>query len=488
MSKINISVIGAGTMGQGIVQLALQAGHAVALIDQSQTQLDNAKANLEKLFNRFAEKGKITREQSQTWIAQLTLSTDSKAAIGARLVVEAIVERVDIKKSLFLALEDVVADDAILASNTSSLSVTEIASALRLPQRFIGLHFFNPAGIMPLVEVVKAVQSDDAVLSQAQDLMTAWGKTPVRCKDTPGFIVNRVARPYYIESFRLLEENAIDKENLDACLRSGMNFRMGPCELSDFIGHDVNYAVSQSLWQALGYPPHLKPSFVQGDLVAAGYLGRKKRRGFYPYDSGELARDTSKDNANPSVKTVAFSEDNVNHVSLMTGKELSDYENYVGTLDNGVAVFTTDGFRALDWERNLGVPIALIDIVDSVTPTVRAIAYSPDAKKIMGNATPELNGLTERWAVMADRPGLVNLRVISLIINEGATAVLHGISDEAGVDAALKGGVNYPKGAFEFLDSIGLDNVSGVLDALGEFYGNTHYMASPYLKDKLEAV
>lgn len=486
--SINISVIGAGTMGQGIAQLALQAGHTVVLIDQSQTQLDNAKANLEKLFNRFTEKGKITSAQAQTWLSHLTLSTDNGAASDAGLVIEAIVERMDIKQSLFSALEDVVADDTILASNTSSLSVTEIASAMRLPQRFIGLHFFNPPGIMPLVEVVQAVQSDDAVLSQAQDLMTAWGKVPVRCKDTPSFIVNRVARPYYIESFRLLEENAIDKESLDACLRSGMNFRMGPCELTDFIGHDVNYAVSQSLWQALGYPPHLKPSFVQGQLVAAGYLGRKSGQGFYTYDSGDSASDTRKDNANPSVKAVAFSEDKADTVDLMTGEELADYENYVGTLDNGVVVFTTDGFRAIDWEEELDVPIALIDIADNKTPAVRAITYSPDAKEIMGDAVPELNDLTARWAVMADRPGLVNLRVISLIINEGATAVLHGITDEAGVDAALKGGVNYPKGAFEFLDSIGLDDVFGVLNTLGEFYGNTHYMISPYLKDKSEVL
>ncbi|PID58744.1 MAG: 3-hydroxyacyl-CoA dehydrogenase [Gammaproteobacteria bacterium] len=468
-----IAVIGAGTMGQGIAQLALQAGHAVTLIDQSQEQLDNAKASLEKLFNRFAEKGKITAEQAQTWLDQLGLSTDNQSASDAGLVIEAIVERLDVKQAVFSALEDIVSDDTILASNTSSLSVTAIASALRLPSRFIGLHFFNPPGIMPLVEVVKAVQSDDAILDQAQALMSAWGKTPVRCKDTPSFIVNRVARPYYIESFRLLEEGAIGKEDLDACLRSGMNFRMGPCELTDFIGHDVNYAVSQSLWQALGYPPHLKPSFLQGELVAANYLGRKKGRGFYQYEDGKrLAEDGQTHN-----QFVAFAE--------ADNPDFADDESYVGTLENGVVVLVTEGFRAADTEDEMDAPIALIDISAAETPACRAITYSPAARELMGDAVPDPAGLTERWVVMPDRPGLVNLRVISLIVNEGATAVLHGIADEAGVDAALKGGVNYPQGAFEWLDDIGIDGICDTLEGLGYYYGS-HYMPSPYLKDKLE--
>lgn len=481
MNDIKIGVIGAGTMGQGIAQLALQAGHIVVLVDQSAEQLDKAKAGLGKLFTRFADKGKITNEQADSWLAALQLSTEMADLSETGLVIEAIVERLDVKQSVFSELERIVNAEAVLASNTSSLSVTAIASALQRPERFLGLHFFNPPGIMPLVEVVKAVQSDESVVTQAVDLMTRWGKTPVRCKDTPSFIVNRVARPYYVESFRLLEEQAIDKADLDASLRSGMQFRMGPCELTDFIGHDVNFAVSQSLWQALGYPPHLQPSYTQGDLVAANYLGRKSGRGFYRYDE---AAEVQTDNSEP--QTVAFSE-----VSKSGYNETTDREGYVGLLANGIAVYRTDGYRAFDWELELNQPVALIDVVDateSATPEVLAISYSPSAKRLMGECVPELQGLTARWVVMPDRPGLVNLRVISLIINEAATAALQGIADESGIDAALKGGVNYPKGAFEFLDDIGLGVVCDCLQALGEYYGSGRYVISPYLLDQLDSL
>ncbi len=469
MSKIAVAVIGAGTMGQGIAQLALQAGHHVYLIDQSKEQLKKAKASLNKLFTRFVEKGKISEKQAKAWIDRLTLSEKADIAADAGLVIEAIVERMDIKQSVFSDLEKIVSTKAILASNTSSLSITEIASALSLPKRFMGLHFFNPPGIMPLVEVVKAVQSEESYVAQAVELMQQWGKTPVRCKDTPSFIVNRVARPYYVESFRLLEENALCKRNLDAALRTGMNFKMGPCELTDFIGQDVNYAVSESLWSALGYPPHLQPSFVQGDLVAAKYLGRKTKRGFYHYDTDEKA-PLPENNA----PVVAFAD------------TVDSSNKHIGDLINGVAVYRTDGRRAADWEKALDKPVALIDIADNAKPNALAIAYSPKAKKLMNGRLPETQRLAKRWIMMPDRPGLVNLRVISMIINEAATVALLDIADEDGIDAALQGGVNYPKGAFVWLHEIGINTVCNTLDALENYYGSARYKASPYLKDKFE--
>lgn len=479
MSKIDVAVIGAGTMGQGIVQLALQAGHQVVLVDQSSEALDKAKANLAKLFQRFSEKEKITSEQASAWLAALTLSTDNQSVANVGLVIEAIVERLDVKQNVFSALENIVATDTILASNTSSLSVTAIASALQRPEQFVGLHFFNPAGIMPLVEVVKAVQTDETILQQATKLMASWGKTPVRCKDTPSFIVNRVARPYYVESFRLLEENALSPRDLDALLRGGMNFRMGPCELTDFIGHDVNYAVSQSLWSELGYPAHLQPSFVQGDLVAANYLGRKNGRGFYRYDE-----DATPNTEQQQVQSVAFSE--VSNANNNT--DIDKETGYIGMLENGVAVFRTDGLRAIDWEMELDQAVALVDIADNSQPDALAISYSPAAKALMGNKVPETANLTQRWVLMPDRPGLVNLRVISLIINEAATAALQGVADEAGIDSALKGGVNYPKGAFQWLDSIGIHAVGLCIEELAAHYGSARYHLSPYLQDEWDTV
>lgn len=474
-----IGVIGAGTMGKGIAQLALQAGHEVVLVDQAQAQLDTAQANLTKLFGRFVEKGKITAEQQQAWLDKLNLATEISELREAGLVIEAIVERMDVKQEVFATLEKVVSAETILATNTSSLSVTEIASSMQQPQRFLGLHFFNPPGVMPLVEVVNAIQTSEATLATAEALMTAWGKTPVRCKDTPSFIVNRVARPFYVESFRLLEENAVEQADLDASLREGMNFRMGPCELTDFIGQDVNYAVSESLWEALRYPKHLQPSFVQGELVAAKFLGRKTDRGFYRYDD-----DTDEQAVNASAEEVAFAE-------IHDDNE----DGIIGRLENGVIVVLTNGIRAIErrWDfdsnENADNPtaVAVIDIVDSDNPAVRAIAYCPRAKALMDGRVPELAGLTQRWVVMPDRPGLINLRVLSLIINEAATAAMQGIADEAGIDNALKGGVNYPKGAFAWLQEIGLDCVYDCLNALNYMYPNGGYAPSPYLVDAIEA-
>lgn len=233
--KITVAVIGAGTMGEGIAQLALQAGHPVILIDASPAQLERARSSLDKRFASFVAKGKWQADAHAQCMAALTLANDTRAAAPAMLVIEAIVENLDVKKALFAELETVISPQALLASNTSSLSITAMAAGLQHAGRFLGLHFFNPPGLMPLVEVIHALQSREDVVAHAMQLMHEWGKQPVMCKDTPGFIVNRVARPFYVESFRLLEEQALSPQALDAALR-GAGFKMGPCELTDLIG------------------------------------------------------------------------------------------------------------------------------------------------------------------------------------------------------------------------------------------------------------
>lgn len=476
--KINIAVIGAGTMGQGIAQLALQAGHKVWLIDQAQEQLTKAKAGLDKLFSRFVEKNKIDSQTQKQWLENLQLHNSMKEIAQTQLVIEAIVERLDVKQHVFVEIENLVSEQTILASNTSSLSITAIASALQNPQRFLGLHFFNPPGIMPLVEVVKAVQTEDAIVDQAMQLMTTWGKTAVLCKDTPGFIVNRVARPFYIESFRLLEEQAVSQMDLDASLREGMGFRMGPCELTDFIGQDVNYAVSSSLWTSLGYPLHLQPSYVQENLVLAKYLGKKSQRGFYRYDQ-KNEENKNEENQKPNKETVAWidnkEENNQKHTT---------YGKFLGTLENGVLLYQSNGTRAIDIETQLQRPVAVVDIHTPPSPSSLAIAYGVKAAKLMHNKVPAGNQITQKWIVMPDRPALINLRVISMIINEAATVVLQGIADEQGVDNALKGGVNYPQGAFEWLDYWGIETIYNALVSLAHYYGG--YRISPYIKDQYE--
>ncbi|MDO4775940.1 MAG: 3-hydroxyacyl-CoA dehydrogenase NAD-binding domain-containing protein [Cardiobacteriaceae bacterium] len=455
--KATIAVIGAGTMGEGIAQLALQADHPVILVDPSQAQRERAKASLDKRFAGFVAKGKWQADEHEKRLAALTLADSARAAAPAQVVIEAIIENIDIKKALFAELEAVVADDAILASNTSSLSITAMAAELRHPERFLGLHFFNPPGLMPLVEVIRALQSADSVVSKAIALMRDWGKQPVMCKDTPGFIVNRVARPFYVESFRLLEEQALAPAALDAALRSA-GFRMGPCELTDLIGQDVNFAVSTSLWTALGYPPHLQPSWVQGDLVAARYLGRKSGRGFYPGGEGQLP-------AQNRAATIPYQH----------------RDGLCGVLENGVTVKYGDGRRAIEHEHESGTPTILIDYHAPDAKHV-ALAMGAKARALMGEALPEAD---VQWLVMPDRPGLVALRVIAQIIHEAATCALAGIASPEDIDIALKGGVNYPHGAFAFLERMGLDVVLQTIRSLNAYYG-ARYAPSPWLLDKEE--
>ena len=281
-TSMNVAVIGAGTMGSGIAQVAAQAGHNVLLYDTRREAVDKALAGLRKTMDKLVEKGKFTAEQADGIHGRITPASDLKDLAGSGLVIEAIIEDLGIKQKLFAELEDIVASDAILATNTSSLSVTAIAGGLKHPERMVGLHFFNPAPLLPLVEVVPGLASDDALASRCATLMTAWGKVPVLCKDTPGFIVNRVARPFYGEAIRIYEEGIADMPTIDAAMKS-VGFKMGPFELMDLIGNDINFTVTKTVWEAFFYDPRYKPSFTQQRQVESGRLGRKSGRGYYRY-------------------------------------------------------------------------------------------------------------------------------------------------------------------------------------------------------------
>ena len=282
---MKIAVIGAGTMGSGIAQVAAQAGHNVVLYDTRREAVDKALAGLRKTLDKLVEKGKLTAEQADGIHGRITPASDLKDLAGSGLVIEAIIEDLGIKKKLFGELEGIVPEDAVLATNTSSLSVTAIAGGLRHPERMVGLHFFNPAPLLPLVEVVPGLATAPDLGSRMVTLMTAWGKVPVLCKDTPGFIVNRVARPFYGESIRIYEEGIADMPTIDAAMKS-VGFRMGPFELMDLIGNDINFTVTKTVWEAFFYDPRYKPSFTQQRQVESGRLGRKTGQGYYSYAEG----------------------------------------------------------------------------------------------------------------------------------------------------------------------------------------------------------
>ena len=281
---MKVGVIGAGTMGSGIAQVAAQAGHTCFLYDSRRDAVDGAIDGLKAMIPKLVEKGKFTAEEGAGILDRVKPAHDLKDLLGCGLVIEAIIEDLAVKKKLFKELERSLSAEAILATNTSSLSVTAIAAACAKPERVIGLHFFNPAPLLPLVEVVPGLATSAENRERSAALMTAWGKTPVVCQDTPGFIVNRVARPFYGESIRIHEEGIADMPTIDHAMKSIGGFKMGPFELMDLIGNDINFTVTKTVWESFFYDPRYKPSFTQQRLVEAGWLGRKTRRGYYRYD------------------------------------------------------------------------------------------------------------------------------------------------------------------------------------------------------------
>lgn len=292
---IKAGIIGAGAMGRGIAQVAATAGHEVFLYDNNPEALKRSRQKLEKILNRLVEKGKLPAEEARRIMGRLHFAETLSIFKDADIIIEAIVEDLAIKKTVFEHLADIVSDDCIIATNTSSLSIAAIAGVCHLPERTIGIHFFNPAPLMRLVEIIPAVQTAPKTVERARSLIDSWGKTTVLARDTPGFIVNRIARPFYGEALRILEEGIADVPTIDWAMTELGGFRMGPFTLMDYIGNDVNYKVSETVFQAFYYDPRYRPSFTQKRLAEAGFLGRKSGRGFYDYREGAVQPEPTKD-------------------------------------------------------------------------------------------------------------------------------------------------------------------------------------------------
>jgi 3-hydroxybutyryl-CoA dehydrogenase len=496
-----IAVVGAGAMGAGIAQIAALAGHPVLLHDlrpgAAASAIDGIRAQIDKLVAR----GKLAAERGVAASAALAAADSIDALRDAALVIEAIVENLDAKRSLFSQLEARLADDAILATNTSSISVTAIGAGLKRPERLVGMHFFNPAPLMPLVEVISGAATDKAVADTVFATSEAWGKTPVLARSTPGFIVNRVARPFYAEGLRLLQEGVCDAATLDAVIRESGGFRMGPCELMDLIGHDVNYAVTRSVFDAFYGDSRFQPSFVQLELVQAGHLGRKSGRGFFDYRDGAAKAEPVSAGAQPRPWRIAL---NLGHPlgsalakrmyasaahPLQTLEAVAD--GRIATLDGSTALFATDGRSATAMARAHGLrDVVLIDLMlDAATARRAAIAVSahcPDAARDAVIGMLQSAGFAV--SVLADSPGLAVFRTVAMLANEAFDAVHQQVCSLDAVDVAMRGGVNYPIGPVQWAQRIGLARVLAGLDHLQAHYGEPRYRASAWLRHAVQAI
>ncbi|WDM11289.1 3-hydroxyacyl-CoA dehydrogenase [Streptomyces lavenduligriseus] len=468
-----VAVVGTGTMGQGIAQVALVAGHPVRLYDAVPGRARDAAEAIGARLDRLVEKGRLSAGDRDAARARLTPADGLAELADCALVVEAVLERLDVKQRLFDELEEIVAEDCLLATNTSSLSVTAIGGALRHPGRFVGLHFFNPAPLLPLVEVVSGFATDVTSATRAYETARAWGKTPVACADTPGFIVNRIARPFYAEAFAVYEAQAADPATIDAVLRESGGFKMGAFELTDLIGQDVNESVTHSVWQSFFQDVRFTPSLAQRRLVESGRLGRKSGRGWYDYAEGaERPEPHTADKERPPAHVVA--EGGLGPAAeLLTlireaGIEVREEDENQGTrlvLPGGGDLVLADGQTSAEFGDVVYFDLAL----DYRAATRIALSASQDTSpRTLAEATGLFQALGKDVSVIGDVPGMIVARTVARIIDLAHDAVAKGVATEEDIDTAMRLGVNYPLGPFEWGRRLGRDFAFDILDEMHE--------------------
>ncbi|BAL26777.1 3-hydroxyacyl-CoA dehydrogenase PaaH [Azoarcus sp. KH32C] len=496
-TDVKVLVIGAGAMGSGIAHVAAAAGHCVYLYDTRAEAVEKGRDGIARDLRFLMTKGKLSEADANATLARVIPTIELAAARDAGLAIEAIVENLDIKQKLFKEFEDLLGPDAILATNTSSLSITQIGAALARPERLAGLHFFNPAPRMKLVEIVSGLATTRAIADALYETAKAWGKVPVHATSTPGFIVNRVARPYYAEALRVLAERAADPATLDAALRDGCGFPMGPFELMDLIGHDVNFAVTKSVFDAYFGDKRFTPSLIQQELVAAGRLGRKSGRGFYDYAEGATPPAPQSEPPQPGETSVTVVGDLGTANALVarletagvTMRRLSGEGEGAGSargwIEIGAArLALSDGRTASRRAIEEGIAnLVLIDLaLDYATAPSLTLARADSCDENAWNAV--VGTLQRTGAAIAridDIAGLIGLRTIAMLANEAADGVLQGIGTAADIDTAMRYGTNYPKGPLAWADELGVAFVTRVLENLRQHYGEERYRLSPLL-------
>ena len=487
-----IGVIGAGVMGAGIAQVAASAGHTVLMIDALPDAVARAKAAIDKDLQAQVGKGRLSAEAAQATVARLQPAADWAELARCALVIEAIAEDFDAKRTLLARLQQIVSAECIVATNTSSLSITALAAGSAHPERVVGMHFFNPPTRMKLVEVVSGVETLPKVAKTVFATAEAWGKKAATAKCTPGFIVNRIARPFYGEAWLVLAESGASPATLDAIVRDCGGFPMGPFELMDLIGHDVNFKVTQSVFEATFGDRRYVPSLAQQELVRAGRLGRKSGRGIYDFrDGAQKLQPEVEEGSDPVKRIVAVGSLGIATpiITRLEGAGI-DVVRVQGTggaaaagwLEIGAArLMLTDGRPATRRAAEDGHEhLILFDLALDYATTPR-LGLAP-ADQCGGAALRTVCATLSRGGFacspMDDVAGMIVLRTIAMLVNEAADAVAYGICTADAIDNAMRYGVNYPRGPMAWAESVGLDFFARVLANLREHYGGERYRTS----------
>ena len=485
-----VGLVGAGAMGRGIAQIAAQGGCQVLLFDAQSGAADTARAAVQEQWQRLLSKGRISEEQLQAWSARLQPVADMAALKDCTLVVEAIVERLDVKQAVFAQLEAVVAPDAVLVSNTSSLSVTQIAAGLQRPARFAGLHFFNPVPLMKVVEVIAGLKTDPALCDTLAQAVRQWGHQPVQAQDTPGFIVNHAGRGYNTEALRIVGEGIADFATIDRILRDQAGFRLGPFELMDLTALDVSHPVMEAIYRQYYDEPRYRPSVITAQRLAGGVVGKKAGQGFYRYDNGRAQVPPE-----PPVPDVAVlppvwvSPQATRRAALCAllhtlGAELETHatpsaQALIVVAPLGLDVSAAAVAEHLDATRTVGIDL----LIDDCATQRRVLATNPATRADMRAAAHALFARDGKAvSVVRDSGGFITQRVLATIVNIAADICQQRICTPQDLETAVTLGLGYPQGPLALGECWGAERVLQVLDNLQTVYGDPRYRPSPWLR------
>ena len=486
---LTIGVVGAGTMGSGIAQVAIAAGETVKLYDPFTEATERGRDMIKKNLEFLIGKHKLTEDESNDMLARLNIVQSTSDLASCDLVIEAITENESLKKELFKHLETIISPDTILATNTSSISITSLSNDLVRPERLVGMHFFNPAPRMKLIEVIKGLRTSEQHVDFIIELAKRWGKVPVTAKSTPGFIVNRVARPFYGEALRVLTEDGTDHASLDKVMRDCGGFPLGPCQLMDLIGLDVNLSVTQSVFEATALDPRYAPSLLQQELVRAGKIGRKSGEGFYTYPTNIVNQEN-----NETTITVETNAPDLEYVDgalikplidrlIKSGNRLTE----VTTSNNIPTIALTDGRTATQRSDDESIQnLVLLDLCLNFELTKRiALAHAEQcAPQAVDQIVYALQSAGCHVTIIRDIAGMIVTRTVAMLANEAADLVHQRVSTPQEIDTAMTLGTGYPKGPLLWADQIGLKNISKILNNLCDHYGPSRYRLSPLIQRK----